>query len=278
MWRLPAPTRTAEWTYARCISGVLDVNLKARLTSISPQLSAAATAFATAAANGTISDLPTMTNVGTVTGKELSDVYTHRFARKNSRGRMVYDEIMSLATNDRCPMCGHRQVASLDHFLPKASYPALTVVPLNLVPACSDCNKWKLDQAPANADEVMVHPYFDDIEDEPWLVAEVVQTAPASVQFSVAPPAAWDPTLTARVHHQFDDLHLSTLYASQAAEELLNIRHSLENLFNAGGVGAVTAFLDDATQSRAQAHTNSWQTAMYTALSLSHWFCNGGFL
>lgn len=277
MWRLPAPTPTAAWTYQRCIRGVWNQDLRDRLDATSPDIVTTADSFQTAAQNGTLATFPVAATVGQVTGGELSWVYTNRFARAKSPGRVVYDEIMSAAVNDRCPMCGHRQVASLDHYLPKASFPALCVAPANLVPACSDCNKRKLDAIPVNASEVMLHPYYDDVESQPWLVAEVHQTAPPSVEFFVAAPAAWPAVLAARVTHQFESLHLATLYTSQAAEELVNIRQALAEVRAAGGAAEVAAHLTQAANSRRAARVNSWQTAMYTAIAASQWFCSGGF-
>jgi hypothetical protein len=277
MWRVPAPTRTAAWTYERCIRGVQNEDLRDRLDATSPDIVAAADGFQTAAQNGTIGTFPGAANVGYVTGGELSWVYKNRFVRASSPGRVVYDEIMTAAVYGRCPMCGHRQVASLDHYLPKASFPALCVAPANLIPACSDCNKQKLDAIPANASEVMLHPYFDDVEGQPWLVAEVGQTIPPSFQFSVGAPAAWPHVLAARVTHQFKTLHLGNLYASQAAVELVNIRQALAEVFAAGGAAEVAAHLNQAANSRRAARVNSWQTAMYTAIAASQWFCSGGF-
>ena len=277
MWRLPAPTRTSAWTYERCIRGVRREELRDRLDATSPDIVQAAAAFESAVQSGTLHSYPVAENVGQVTGDELSWVYTQRFARKKSPGRVVYDEIKSAAVNGRCPMCGHRQVATLDHYLPKSLFPALCVAPANLVPACSDCNKDKLDAIPSNANEVMLHPYFDDVESQPWLVAEVLQTSPPSIQFSVDAPATWSSVLAARVTHHFESLGLSTLYSSQAADELVNIRQSLLDVLAAGGSAEVAAHLTQAANSRRVARVNSWQTAMYTAIAGSPWFCNGGF-
>ena len=216
----------------------------------SPDVVAAADGFKKAAHNGTVATFPRATTVGQVTGAELSWVYTNRFARSKSPGRVVYDQIMAAAVNGRCPMCGHRQVASLDHYLAKALFPALSVAPTNLVPTCSDCNKRNLDTAPESPREVLLHPYFDDVESEPWLVAAVRQTAPPSVEFSVAAPVAWPSVLAERVMHQFESLHLATLYASQAADELTNIRHALTMVFNAGGAAEVAAHLTHEADSR----------------------------
>jgi len=277
MWTVTRPARSTQWTYARCISRVRDGALKARLESIEGAVCAASEQFEQAALNGTISDVTTAVAVGPVTRDELSDVYNLRLARAKAPGRIVYDEIIASATNGRCPLCGHRQVASLDHFLPKALYPALSVTPLNLVPACSDCNKAKLDHSPETAAEVTMHPYFDDVESDPWLRAEVLQTAPASLRFGVDAPPEWSPTVAARVLNHFSILRLSALYSAQAAEELLNIRHGLETVHASAGEPGVADHLAAMAESRAVARLNSWQTAAYTAMAESPWFCSGGF-
>lgn len=116
-----------------------------------------------------------------------------------------------------------------------------------------------------------------EVEDELWLTAEVFQTTPASLVFSVSAPADWNATLTARVEHHFTKFGLAALYASQAAEELSNIRYDLSNVHDARGEHGVSSHLSDRAASREQAHRNSWQTATYKALSGSQWFCDGGF-
>jgi hypothetical protein len=162
-----------------------------------------------------------------VTADEMSAIYTGRMAKKGGPGRSIYDELMATPAHGRCPLCGHRQVSTLDHHLPKAHYPALAVAPVNLVPSCMDCNKAKTNTFPLASEDETLHPYFDDIEDDPWLRADVIHTAPAALRFYVDPPAEWDDTITARVRLHFKIIGLGALYAAQAAEEMLNIRHYL---------------------------------------------------
>lgn len=277
MWRVDAPVRSADQTFERCVHGVRDLDLRARFEAIRPAIVGTAQAFDEATRQGTIAEFPSVQDVGDVSGDELRWLYTNRLVRSTTPGRVVYDEIMLAAPNGRCPMCGHRQVSTLDHYMPRAFFPALSVAPLNLIPACGDCNKAKLDAVPANAEEVTLHPYVDNVDAVHWLAAEVRQTAPASVHFYVDPPDTWDPTVTARVGYQFLLLGLPALYASQAAEEIMNIRHLLGRLLAAGGGNEVAAYLADQAESRCAARLNSWQTAMYTAVKDSAWFCNGGF-
>jgi hypothetical protein len=67
---------------------------------------------------------------------------------------------------DICPMCGSLKTATIDHFLPQAEYPDWAVFSKNLVPAC-DCNsKRSSDVSGENANQRVLHPYFDDCLNE----------------------------------------------------------------------------------------------------------------
>jgi len=168
-------------------------------------------------------------------------------------------------------------LSALDHILPKGHYPALAVAPLNLVAACMECNKLKLDVCPATAGDTFLHPYFDDISGDNWLTADVIEQRPCAVVFDVDPPGSWGGTLSARMRHQFELLKLAELYSREAAREISNIRYNLQRHFNAGGREAVRQELRRQWQSRRVSRLNSWQTATYKALSDSAWFCDKGF-
>jgi hypothetical protein len=277
MRSLPVPRISAEVSYNTSISRVADVDLKQRLHSILGDVVAASDGLVTAATTGTVASIPPAVAVGSVTAAELKAVYKQRFAKLRTPGRGFYDELVTSAPNGKCPLCAHRDVGTLDHFLPQAAHPALTVAPVNLVPACSDCNKAKLDQTPVSPGTVTLHPYFDTVEAQEWLAAEVQQTAPASVRFWVEPPPQWPEVLARRVAHHFRVFGLAKLYAAQAAEELVNIRLDLERVFEAEGQPGVASHLTYMAASRAHAHTNSWQPATYKAFAASTWFCGGGF-
>jgi hypothetical protein len=177
----------------------------------------------------TLHTLPNSDGVGgCVTTLEMVRLYDWRFARKGSPGRAIYDAIFSAA--NRCPLCGHGTVSTLDHHLPKTQYPALAVTPLNLVPACSDCNKNKINFVPVSSADETLHPYFDDVEDDTWLVAKVIEVAPAALRFRVQAPAYWSAILAERVRRHFRMLNLSHLYGAQSATEISNIRHYLRVL------------------------------------------------
>ena len=196
---------------------------------------------------------------------------------KKGPGRTIYDQIKLLPEGDRCPLCDQRNVSTLDHILPKTLYPALAVAPDNLVGACFECNKAKLATAPVTPQDTLLHPYFDDVSHEQWLKAGIVPQAPPAVIFRVEAPHSWPADLTISVRHQFDIFGLPSLYSSEAAREISNIRHNLQTHFDAGGTGAVQNELMRQWYSRRANRLNSWQTATYEALAHDAWFCDGGF-
>lgn len=278
MWKLDRPAQAAEDVFTTCISRVRDPDLKARLAAVTQVVRDASIVFEAAATSTTLHSIARHETVGgIVTGVEMQAVYTARMAKKGAPGRPVYDHLISGAPHGRCPLCGQRMVSTLDHHLPKANFPSLAVAPLNLVPACADCNKAKLASVATQAAQVPLHPYFEDIDEQQWLKAAVEQTTPAAFRFYVEPADNWSEVLAARVRLHFDVLGLGRLYGSHAAEELLNIRHQLVELHALGGADIVRAELEQRAQSCEAARLNGWRTATYQAMAQSEWFCDGGF-
>lgn len=60
-----------------------------------------------------------------------------------------------------CPMCGSMHRGTLDHYLPKNTYPIFSIFSLNLVPACKCNSKRKEVIIGLNLGERILHPYFD---------------------------------------------------------------------------------------------------------------------
>lgn len=279
MWIVPPPPYGARETFQICVTGVRDAALRRKLIGIAGYVAAAASDYETKARARDLHLVRRSNTVGgNVSKAEMIEVYDQRMAAKRAPGRSIYDHIKLLPLGDRCPFCDQRNVSTLDHILPKAHYPALAVTPLNLVGACMECNKARSADVPTSADSVVLHPYFDDITVDQWLVAKVLSSTPCAFQFSVTPPASWDTLTEARARQQFTRLGLAALYASEAARELANIRHNLKTHHESGGSAAVQQELNRQRESRRLNRLNSWQTAMYQAMASDLWFCGGGFL
>lgn len=277
MRRLPVPIDNPGNVFIYCIDIVRNAKLKARLTAIRNLVIEAADEFEKKVTTGQLHTVIRETHInGNVTSKELQDVY-ERMVRKGTLGRKIYDKLIIASPLGICPLCSHREVTQIDHYLPKAEYPRLSVVPINLVPSCSDCNKSKLNKFPQAPEQETLHPYFDNIENDIWLTATVTQSNPASFQFQVTPPDHWEQLLSDRVRFHFNSLSLNKLYATQAAVELVQINFRLINIYAVSGSPGVRQYLLEGAESRSHANLNSWQTAMYKAMASDNWFCDGGF-
>jgi hypothetical protein len=276
MWTVRLPQLDPGQTFETCIGGMRDAELQQRLQSATPLITQASVDYEVAANSNLFHTIPPGNEVGSVSAKEMSKLYDSRMVPTRSPGRVAYDLLLSAPRHGICPLCGVRTVSTLDHYLPKARYPAYAVNPLNLVAACQDCNKAKLNKIPATSSEETLHPYFDNIDNERWLMAEVVNTAPAVLRFFVQGPTTWSPILASRVQYQFEMLRHSKSYPLHAASELASIRTGLMKLLAAGGQVAVSKQLTERAQSCKADRLNSWRTATYEALAASDWFCSGG--
>jgi hypothetical protein len=270
------PGRTARATYLQCISRVPEGPLRSKLKSYEDLVALAAELYDLEARDSTLyamlgGEFPESAE----DRSDLAKVYTDRMAKISAPGRLDYDALKLAAK--RCPLCGHRGVSTLDHYLPKTAFPLLCVTPANLVPACSDCNKMKSDGVPANAADQALHPYFDNVDQDTWLKAEVVQDKPPALIFRVDPPQHWATGLADRVQHHFKTFGLASLYGVEAASELAEKAYQLAQVHKAGGEQAVKEHLDMEAISRGKVNRNHWRTAAYRALADSSWYCSGGF-
>lgn len=278
MRSLPKPTYTARSTIELCADNVRDEDLAERLRSVAPEIEAAEVRYKKQGEEASLFTIAESTTVaGSVTLKEMKTLYKGTLSRKDSNARYIYDAIKAAPPKGICPLCYQRVVSTLDHYLAQSKHPALAVTPMNLVPACGECNKAKLDMQPANASEQTLHPYFDDADDEVWLVANIIESTPPALVFLASSPPSWDAVKQARVFKHFQTFELGSLYSTHAAVELLNMRSALAQVADRGGANGLRAHLMEQAKSRQDVAKNSWQSAMYEALVKSEWFCEEGY-
>lgn len=260
-----------------CVSSIQDSDLCDRLVQASPTLDTAETVYHQHGCAATLNEIAPSVGVGQyVSTEEMVRVYENTFVG-SKRTRHIYDALKKQPKNDICPLCGQRTTSSLDHFLPKTDFPVYGITPANLVPSCFECNHSKRATHGADATDLTLHPYFDDVDDAQWLFARVIETKPPALRFYVDPPQMWDGTKQLRVHKHFDTFALGNLYASHSGEELSNILPRLRRMAGSISPGGIRAHLQEVANDCAQHHLNSWRRATYDALAQSDWFCEGGF-
>ena len=282
MRRLSKPDIDPGEVYESCVSGVAVADLAARFNAATAEVLALADMYDDRAKTNELHLFPSSPwgngaalILGGLTKDQLTALYTNHMAKRDQPGRSYYDQIMSLAPLGKCPFCGFGQVSTLDHFLSKARYPSFSVLPINLIPACTDCNKGKGSEVLGGGNQIP-HPYFEDsrIETDTWLYANVQETSPATAAFSATPPDNWSADLARRVVNYVRDLNLTSRFAVEAASELASLSDILSRFETSQRIGEYLSLIAQAERLHRK---NSWKAALYEALSGSAWYREGGY-
>jgi hypothetical protein len=246
---------------------------KQRILASLDQLESFAANYDKLASSGSIETFTTHTHCGSADKDDMVDLYDSKFVPVGKPGRETYLSIRQSALKGRCPLCSQIPVSTVDHYLPKTKYPATAVFPCNLVPACIRCNGFKL----AEADDLTLHPYYDDVGNIRWLRCVLLDGKSISVKFDVWGDVS-PPSLRQRMINHLNLLGIGELYQASALSHLSETRHRLCEIGNAGGDVSVYAYLLEEYESRRIYNLNSWGTTLYFALCNSEWFVKGGYV
>ncbi|MBN8979211.1 MULTISPECIES: hypothetical protein [Nitrobacteraceae] len=273
MIAISCPTDDAEVVFRGLAARTRDPKLRSALLALSERIGERATEYLELATRTELFQLMAEDPDG-VSKEDLSNVYDRVLVR--GKGRPVYDRLRAGAKYRRCPLCGARDVKTLDHYLPQSGYPEFAVFPANLVPSCSDCNKVKQEHAPRAHAEQTFHPYFDDWSSHRILRATIGITNTVQVSFSIDPVAGVPAARIARARRHFELFELGSLYAGSAAVELVECKDTFRRNFT-GGADILRSELKHTARSRQRGNLNAWRAALYWGLAASDEFCNGGF-
>lgn len=279
MQKIEPPEFLALSVFEDCIPIKKNADVKSRLKVITQLITDAENAYKEKAKSSSFHETGTESGIANVvTTAEMEDLYVSVFARKSSPVRKKYYDVLMLAPdNGTCPMCGQRDVSTLDHYLPKAKNPRLAVTPVNLIPACKECNYVKGEYHPETKEKQFIHPYYDKLPDKIWLTANLEETRPPALKFYISPPNDFDLILANRLRWHFEKLKLASLYASQAGRTFSGIANKLQSAWDRGGKDEVRFVLNEDATSWSKSDQNSWQAVMFRTLANSDWFCEEGF-
>ena len=141
MKKLNPPTFAAVQAVEACASGISDMERATVLREALPVIEAAELEYRTRGPAGELCQIAETDNVTPALNAGLmSTIYKRHFVRNGSPSRPLYEQIRMAPEHGICPLCKQRFVATLDHYLPQTRHPKLTLTPINLIPACSDCN------------------------------------------------------------------------------------------------------------------------------------------
>ena len=281
MIAIDKPNFCTRSVYESCVEGIKDANLRNKFTAIIESIITISKDYDKKAQQEELFQFLPDNNdnsffiIQSVTKRELTSLYSQYMVGQRKPARKIYDNLLILAPI--CPFCGFGHVSTLDHYLPKSKFPCLSVLPLNLVPSCKDCNTGKGNKVSVLPEHQSMHPYYDHkyFNSEQWLFAEVEESYPVVIKYYVNPPQHWSGIAKKRVKAHFDSFELSRRFSVQAANELSSITPRLFSVISSGE-GAIKSFLNEFADIEFKNNKNSWKTAMYQALFLNDWYCVEG--
>lgn len=196
-------------------------------------------------------------------------------------GRALTDlraAIMSAAFSGLCAFCTETQASTLDHYLPKALYPELSILSANLLPVCHTCNHKKSNIIGSISEGRFIHPYFDDLSAIGPLI-ECVITRSANqlnVDFDIRTDLPSDIFKVALFH--FNKLGLALRYSEASAVEILNHAGLFVEAHQDEGPSGVKREAARIEKSiRRKFDDLYWKVALYRAMQESNEFCDGGY-
>lgn len=286
MRKMVVPPYGAISTYDTCVDEIVDVTLRAFYAGNRASILQANASFDAATQIAGWAELPRVPRgnpdilvAGGLTKQQMMELYTSYMVGTRGAARDIYDGLLA-AAGGLCPFCGGLGHAStLDHYLPKANFPAYSVHPSNLVPCCRDCNSGKNASFGTEVHEQTLHPYLDQAHffEERWITARVDQQDPILVRFECAPPGHWTPPDRGRARSHFEGYKLASRFSVQAGAEISKVVQARANSLRRLPSESFQAYLLDNANS-ADFALNGWSRTMYTALARSEWFLQSDFL
>ncbi len=277
MWIADTPKMTTEEIAIACAAGIRDRDLRSRVTSSHAELIANGTRLRKAAIADKLhkvakADYP----VAKLTDKELIRLYDQQLARRSSRARIYYDELLASAPYGRCVYCRHGQAMTLDHYVPKTQVQGLSIEPWNLVPACRDCNSCLGNEFSKHPNNQLLHPYFTPAIGR-WLRASVDETNPVSISFFPDPGSDLSAELGDRIVFQFERLDLASRFSILCGTDLAGLGRLLPTNFGGRPADEVSDHLSEQATIGFASDPNDRRAVMYEALAASEWYCAGGY-
>lgn len=186
---------------------------------------------------------------------------------KPKEDQSLYQILRNMRSNhglNFCPSCGEEGAPdTLDHYLPKDSFPEFSFSPINLVPMCSKCQTKKgKDYLSVNKSKVFLHPYYDDCENtvfkiefigdlrNPYFELDVTNNIDRELRDIIIAHTI-SLNLVERMQSKFKDLHISlmrTIARNRQATDPCSARQILR------------LFIDN------QNHDNSWLKIYYLSV------------
>ncbi|HGM4743362.1 hypothetical protein [Stenotrophomonas maltophilia] len=178
-----------------------------------------------------------------------------------------------------CPICGEEGTPNtLDHHLPKQTYPELSITACNLVPMCDICQGNKLTSTVNTANErLFLHPYFDEFVDQQVYFLDIGTPYSSPTTMTLGPHPALEPEQASLVSRHLGELGIAERYTRFFKDEYMRLLR-LSGRIRAKGLDLdeqIEMFRENALDKS----VNSWHHVFYSGAianaALMHYLRHG---
>lgn len=165
-----------------------------------------------------------------------------------------------------CPSCGEDgSPNTLDHYLPKAVYPELSVCVYNLVPMCSKCQSEKLTEyKDANNQKIFFHPYYDDFVGDMYVLEIIPSPSFRTPKFSLEIINTIPVDVKAIAKSHFKSLKLSRRFYDFVSQTYVT---ALDNLIKS--TFDIDSVLDMFIEMHCGKGVNNWNVILYKSIKMN---------
>ena len=212
---------------------------------------------------------------GRLRKSDLVKLYDQYLLGAGKPARQIYEELL-VSARERCPFCGGiGRPRNIDHFLPKSRFPQFSILPVNLVPSCRDCNMdGKAARIAVSAEDQIIHPYWDEtcFFDVQWIFARFesdIFDPQLRIEYFVCAPAGWSVVDRARAIYHFAAFDLPLRYALKASEHAGVVQGQIRRMQSAGVSNSeiIDFLLQPGIESAG--FPNHWRVGLYQAFIAS---------
>lgn len=115
-----------------------------------------------------------------------------------------------------CQYCTINSANTLDHIVPKSEFAEFAVHPKNLLPACSECNGYKLDRFKNNNDRLFLNLYTDVLPTVQYLFVDIqITNGVIEANYRLSNINNINLQLFSLIESHYDKLHLFRRFKSK---------------------------------------------------------------
>lgn len=222
--------------------------------------------------NFLLDTLETITNE-TYTAQEKSDLEKCYSSPTLSFGNMV----KQIKTNQHrdlqgtCQYCGIQKPNTIDHYLPQSDFPEFSVLALNLIPCCNDCNTKKNNYWLDNGFRGIINFYIDNLPQIQFLYCDItfdsISEIP-NINFHLNIPKTINLRLKKIIENHFTRLDLCNKYGEYIHDLITEKINSIVSYLNSNDSTEIKLRIENEANSLKDRYgINNWKTVLTYELS-----------